>query len=60
MHIRRMTTREYWTRYLLIQFWFTLAFAPIAIYQDVKGGLDWQSSLAFYLIESFFLAILMA
>lgn len=55
-----MTTREYWTRYLLIQFWFTLAFAPIAIYQDVKGGLDWQSSLAFYLIESFFLAILMA
>jgi len=60
VHIRRLTTREYWKRYLLIQFWFTLAFAPIAMYLDVKSGLNWQSSLTFYLIESFLLALWLA
>jgi hypothetical protein len=60
VHSRRITTREYWKRYFWIQFWFTLVFAPASVYFDTKTGLSWQESLAFYLLESFLLALWMA
>lgn len=56
---KHVTSSTYWKRYLLIQLWFTLAFAPVSNYLDVKGGLDWHSSLVFYLVESLLLALWM-
>ena len=57
--LNHVTTSADGKRYLLIQLWFTLAFAPVSNYLDVKPGLDWHSSLVFYLVESLLLALWM-
>ena len=60
MHSGKLTPRQYWRRYLLIQLLFTAIFAPTSIYLDVRRGLDLRLAIAFYLVESVWLALWMA